>query len=169
MVIILKLAEYKLKMRLLIIFVARQKKNAERFITPELKQFEDKALSARERALAREKMLYDELLDKLLPMIPSLQTCANAVAELDVLANFAERAASLHWCCPELVSESGIKIIAGRHPVIEAVSSQSFVPNDIQLNDQVRMLIITGPNMGGKTTYMRQTALIIILAYIGSF
>src|SRR3990167_4863200 len=151
-------------------YIRRQTlKNAERFITPELKQFEDKALSARERALAREKMLYDELLDKLLPMIPSLQTCANAVAELDVLANFAERAASLHWCCPELVSESGIKIIAGRHPVIEAVSSQSFVPNDIQLNDQVRMLIITGPKMGGKSTYMRQTALSIILAYIGSF
>lgn len=144
-------------------------KNTERFITPELKIFEDKALSARERALAREKILYDELLDKLIPSIPHLQASANAIAELDVLANFAERATKLKWCCPDLTEETGIHIINGRHPVVESVSQQPFVPNDSRLDNQQRMLIITGPNMGGKSTYMRQVALIALLAHIGSY
>lgn len=144
-------------------------KNAERFITPELKAFEDKALSARERALVREKLLYDELLEMLIPSIPLLQTCAHALAELDVLLNFAERAVHLNWCCPELTDEPGIMIDEGRHPVIESVSNQVFVPNDVQLDDKQRMLIITGPNMGGKSTYMRQIALIVLLSHIGSF
>lgn len=151
-------------------YIRRQTlKNAERFITPELKAFEDKALSARERALAREKRLYDELLDKLMPHIPVLQACAAAMAELDVLANFAERAAHLNWCCPALVSEPGIHIKEGRHPVVEAVSNHPFVPNDVRLDAGQRMLMITGPNMGGKSTYMRQTALIVLLAHVGSY
>jgi DNA mismatch repair protein MutS len=151
-------------------YIRRQTlKNAERFITPELKAFEDKALSARDRALAREKILYDELLDKLMAIIPSLQTCANAIAEVDVLTNFAERAAHLNWCCPELTDEPGIQINAGRHPVVECVSEHPFVPNDIKLDSKQRMLIITGPNMGGKSTYMRQIALIVLLAHMGSF
>ncbi|TAK73288.1 MAG: DNA mismatch repair protein MutS, partial [Gammaproteobacteria bacterium] len=151
-------------------YIRRQTlKNAERFITPELKAFEDKALSARDRALAREKLLYEELLEKLLSPIPVLQTCATAIAELDVLVNFAERAAHLKWCCPELTEEVGIDIVEGRHPVVEAVSEQAFVPNDALLNHQQRMLMITGPNMGGKSTYMRQIALIVLLAHIGSF
>lgn len=151
-------------------YIRRQTlKNAERFITPELKAFEDKALSSRDRALAREKILYDELLDKLLPAILPLQSCAAAIAEIDILANFAERADHLHWSCPELVMESGVQIKDGRHPVVENVLSHPFVPNDIQLDEKRRMLIITGPNMGGKSTYMRQTALIVLLAQIGSF
>ncbi|RDI42814.1 DNA mismatch repair protein MutS [Aquicella lusitana] len=151
-------------------YIRRQTlKNAERFITPELKAFEDKALSARDRALAREKILYDALLDALLPSIPALQACANAMAEVDVLANFAERAVSLRWCCPDLVDEAGLEIIEGRHPVVESVAEQPFVPNDITLHAKQRMLIITGPNMGGKSTYMRQTALIVLLSHIGSF
>lgn len=151
-------------------YIRRQTlKNAERFITPELKAFEDKALSARDRALAREKILYDELLNQLIPHIPLLQNCAHAIAEIDVLTNFAERAAKLNWCCPELVEESGIHIDEGRHPVVESVSQQPFVPNDVKLLSKHRMLIITGPNMGGKSTYMRQIALIVLLAHIGSF
>lgn len=151
-------------------YIRRQTlKNTERFITPELKAFEDKALSSRDRALAREKMLYDELLEKLSPVILPLQVSASAIAELDVLANFAERAAQLNWYCPALTEESGIHITAGRHPVIEHVLEQPFVPNDVQLDDQSRMLFITGPNMGGKSTYMRQIALIVLLAHIGSF
>lgn len=151
-------------------YIRRQTlKNTERFITPELKAFEDKALSARDRALAREKMLYDQLLEKLLPALPDLQDCAVAIAELDVLANFAERAARLNWCCPELVDEPGVNIVAGRHPVVEAVSQHAFVPNDAKLDERQRMLIITGPNMGGKSTYMRQIALITLLAHVGSF
>lgn len=144
-------------------------KNAERFITPELKAFEDKALSARDRALAREKTLYDDLLERLLPSIPALQEAAHAIAELDVLTNFAERAIHLDWCCPVLVDTPSITIEAGRHPVVEQVSQAPFVPNDIQLDASSRMLIITGPNMGGKSTYMRQTALIVLLSHIGSF
>lgn len=144
-------------------------KNAERFITPELKAHEDIVLSARDRALAREKMLYEQLLMQLIPFIPQLQGCAKALSELDVLTNLAERAALLHWCCPVLSREQGIEITGGRHPVVEAVSKQPFVPNDTVLNDETRMLIITGPNMGGKSTYMRQTALIVLLAHIGSF
>jgi DNA mismatch repair protein MutS len=151
-------------------YIRRQTlKNAERFITPELKAFEDKALSARDRALAREKVLYDELLDKLMPSIPAMQSSAAAIAELDVLANFAERAAHLNWCCPQLTDEPGIHIEDGRHPVVEGVSSQPFVPNDVKLDQARRMLIITGPNMGGKSTYMRQIALIVLLSHIGSY
>lgn len=151
-------------------YIRRQTlKNAERFITPELKVFEDKALSARDRALAREKILYDALLDKILPDVPALQISAHAIAELDVLTNFAERAAHLNWHCPTLCDELGIEIQEGRHPVVEQVSQQPFVPNDVLLDAKQRMLIITGPNMGGKSTYMRQIALIVLLAHIGSF
>jgi DNA mismatch repair protein MutS len=148
-------------------------KNAERFITPELKEFEDKVLSSRGRALAREKMLYEELLELCCQNLRDLQTTANAIAELDVLNNLAERAATLKLTKPQLVTTDGIEIKGGRHPVIEQVLARTnetpFVPNDSFLNEQRRMLIITGPNMGGKSTYMRQTALIVILAYIGSF
>jgi DNA mismatch repair protein MutS len=151
-------------------YIRRQTlKNAERFITPELKAFEDKALSARDKALAREKMLYDELLEKLMPQLPAMQTCAQALAELDVLLNFAERAAHLNWHCPQLSEQPGIHITAGRHPVVEDVSSQPFVPNDVQFTDDQRMLMVTGPNMGGKSTYMRQIAIIVLLAHIGSY
>lgn len=151
-------------------YIRRQTlKNAERFITPELKAYEDKALSARERALAREKMLYDELLETLMPHIPALQISAHAIAELDVLTNFAERAAHLNWNCPHLTDEPGIHIQDGRHPVVESVSQQPFVPNDVTLDNKQRMLMITGPNMGGKSTYMRQIALIVLLAHVGSF
>jgi DNA mismatch repair protein MutS len=143
--------------------------NAERFITPELKNYEDKALSARSRALALEKALYEELLEKLLLHLAALQETAQAVSELDVLVGLAESADHLNLVCPELNDQAGIKIIAGRHPVIEQVLEQPFVANDVTLNSQQRMLIITGPNMGGKSTYMRQTALITLLAYIGSF
>ncbi len=144
-------------------------KNAERFITPELKIFEDKALSSREKALAREKELYDQLLEKVLLELNLLQESAHGLAELDVLTNFAERADTLKFACPELTIESGISITAGRHPVVESVLTQAFVPNDVVLNKKDRMLMITGPNMGGKSTYMRQIALIVLLAHIGSF
>lgn len=143
--------------------------NAERFVTPELKQYEDKALSARSRALALEKQLYEELLDKLQIYLADLQTTAAALSELDVLTCFAERALTLNLSCPELVTTPGIQIIAGRHPVIEQVLDKPFVANDTLLDPQRRLLIITGPNMGGKSTYMRQTALITLLAMIGSF
>ncbi len=144
-------------------------KGAERYITPELKRFEDQALSARERALAREKALYDELLDKLLPHLPALQHSASAVAELDVLVNLAERAGTLALTPPELTGKPMLHIEGGRHPVVETTLDGPFVPNDIDLHDARRMLIITGPNMGGKSTYMRQVALIVIMAHIGSF
>ena len=144
-------------------------KGAERYITPELKSFEDKVLSARERALAREKALYDELLDLLLAHLAPLQTAAEAIAELDVLACFAERADTLDWRRAELTDEAGIVIEGGRHPVVEQVLDTPFVANDVRFDDARRMLIITGPNMGGKSTYMRQTALIVLLAHIGSF
>lgn len=144
-------------------------KNTERFITPELKAFEDKALSARESALAREKILYDDLLEKLMPALKALQKSAAAIAEIDVLFNFAERAKQLNWCCPELTSEEGIVIKGGRHPVVEVYSKNPFIPNDVTFTKNDRMLLITGPNMGGKSTYMRQIALIVLLAHIGSF
>lgn len=144
-------------------------KNAERFITPELKAFEDKALSAKERALQLEKVLYDELLNDFLPFIEALQKTAESLAELDVLSNFAERALQLNWCRPVLQAEVGIQIVEGRHPVVEAVAKHPFVPNDLVLHDDRRMLMITGPNMGGKSTYMRQVALIVLLAHVGSF
>lgn len=151
-------------------YIRRQTlKNAERFITPELKVFEDKALSARSRALAREKHLYDELLVRLNEDLFPLQECAAGVAELDVLANLAERAVSLDLTVPELTREPGILIRAGRHPVVEQVLDTPFVANDLDLHADRRMLIITGPNMGGKSTYMRQAALITLLAHTGSF
>ena len=143
-------------------------KNAERYITPELKSFEDKALSAQDRALAREKLLYDGVLEQLSPHIPALQACAAALAEIDGLAAFAERAASLDWSAPELVDEPVIEIDAGRHPVVEA-QVDNFIANDSRLSKTRQMLLITGPNMGGKSTYMRQVALITLLAYCGSY
>ena len=144
-------------------------KGAERFITPELKAFEDKVLSARERSLAREKALYDELVETLLARLGPLQLMASAVAELDVLANLAERAATLKLARPTLVNEPRLRIAGGRHPVVERVSTEPFIPNDLALDADRKMLVITGPNMGGKSTYMRQAALIVILAYAGSF
>ncbi len=150
-------------------YVRRQTlKNAERFITPELKEFEDKVLSANSKALAREKALYEELLNTLAESLNELLLSSAAIAELDVLNCFAERATSLNYCQPQLMDEPGINIEGGRHPVVETVSEESFVANDLQLDDQQRMLIITGPNMGGKSTYMRQTALIVLLALCGS-
>ncbi len=143
-------------------------KNAERYITPELKAFEDKALSANDRALAREKLLYEQLLDQLAPHIPQLQCIAAAIAELDVLATFAERAATLNFSAPQFVDEAVLKITKGRHPVVEAQVEQ-FISNDTDLHDARQMLLITGPNMGGKSTYMRQVALIALLAHVGSF
>ncbi len=143
--------------------------NAERFITPELKVFEDKALSARSRALALEKILYDDLLDKLLIELLKLQETAAGLSELDVLTALAECAETLNFVRPELTDMPGIHITGGRHPVIEQVLDNPFVPNNTELNPDRRMLIITGPNMGGKSTYMRQTALITLLAMIGSF
>jgi len=151
-------------------YIRRQTlKNAERYITPELKVFEDKALSSKERALAREKSLYEALLEHCLSWLHPLQRCGAALAELDLLANLAERAQTLKWACPELVAQPGIEIRGGRHPVVEAVSEHPFVPNDVTLNPAQHLLVITGPNMGGKSTYMRQIALIVLLAHIGSF
>ena len=151
-------------------YVRRQTvKSAERFITPELKSFEDKVLSARERSLARELAIYDELLAQLIEELAPLQITAAALAVLDVLANLAERAVTLRWSRPELAAEACVRIAGGRHPVVEAFSDRPFVPNDLDLDDTRRMLVITGPNMGGKSTYMRQTALIVILAGMGSF
>ncbi|MBH8611836.1 DNA mismatch repair protein MutS [Pseudomonas mohnii] len=151
-------------------YIRRQTlKGAERFITPELKAFEDKALSAKSRALAREKMLYEALLEDLIAQLPPLQDTAAALAELDVLSNLAERALNLDLNCPRFVSEPCMRITQGRHPVVEQVLTTPFVANDLNLDDSTRMLVITGPNMGGKSTYMRQTALIVLLAHIGSF
>ena len=143
--------------------------NAERYITEELKAFEDKVLSARERALTRERLLYEELLDRLNDNLEPLKRCAAALAQLDVLAAFAERAEALDWSRPILTDRIGIVIERGRHPVVEAARSEPFEPNDLHLDEDRRMLIVTGPNMGGKSTYMRQTALIVLLAAIGSF
>ena len=143
-------------------------KNAERFITPELKVFEDKVLSANSKALAREKALYDELIETAAAQLAPLQDSAAALSELDVLANFAERAISLGWVQPVLSDTPGIHINQGRHPVVEQVLEKQFVPNDTHLAPERQMLIITGPNMGGKSTYMRQTALIVLLAFCGS-
>jgi DNA mismatch repair protein MutS len=143
-------------------------KGAERYITPELKAFEDKVLSARERSLAREKQLYDELLERLARDLAGLQRTAEAVAELDALANLAERARALKLVLPTLVAEPLLEYRGGRHLGVEHSTTAPFVPNDLALGEHERMLIITGPNMGGKSTYMRQTALIVILAHIGS-
>ncbi|MEO6226751.1 MAG: DNA mismatch repair protein MutS [Thermomonas sp.] len=142
---------------------------AERYITEELKGFEDKVLSARERALSREKVLYETLLDALNETIEPLRQCAAALSELDVLAAFAERAQTLDWNAPKLVDDPGILIERGRHPVVEALRDAPFEPNDLVFDDRVRMYVVTGPNMGGKSTYMRQNALIVLLAHIGSF
>jgi len=147
-------------------------KNAERFITPELKAFEDKALSAQDRALAREKWLYEQLLDALQPSVPALTQLAGGLATLDALCALAERSHTLHWRAPSFVSHPCIEIQQGRHPVVEArlaeKSSGGFIANDTQLGPQQRMQVITGPNMGGKSTYMRQVAIIVLLASIGS-
>jgi len=148
-------------------------KNAERFITPELKAFEDKALSAQERALAREKWLYEQMLDALQPHLPGLQALARALASLDALAALAERAHTLGWCRPAFVPYPCIDIEAGRHPVVEArlreTTGAAFIANHCRLDARTRMLVITGPNMGGKSTFMRQVALIVLLASMGSF
>ena len=143
-------------------------KNAERYITPELKAFEDKALSAQERALAREKVLYEAVLDALAPHVPALQRTAAALSQIDALAAFAERAAALDWNAPEFVEEPLIEIEGGRHPVVEA-QVDTFIANDVKLSPSRQMLLITGPNMGGKSTYMRQVALIELLAHCGSY
>jgi len=148
-------------------------KNAERFITPELKAFEDKALSAQERSLTREKWLYERLLDELQPFVPVLGTLARALAALDVLAALAERSLTLDWQAPSFVPEPRIEIRQGRHPVVEARLRETgggpFIPNDTGLDARTRLQVITGPNMGGKSTYMRQVALIVLLASIGSY
>ncbi len=151
-------------------YVRRQTlKAAERYITPELKEFEDKVLGARERALSREKFLYEQLLDLLHEVLGQLQLSAAGLAELDVLTCFAERAQALGLSQPELAQEPCIEIEGGRHLVVEQVIETPFIANDLSLDEATRLLVITGPNMGGKSTYMRQTALIIILAHIGSF
>lgn len=144
-------------------------KGAERYITEELKAFEDKVLSAKDKALSFEKFLYEQLLDTLAAAIVPLQQCAAALAELDVLAVFAERAETLNLAQPTLQDKTGITIEAGRHLVVEQVSDIPFVPNDLAFNSQRRMLVITGPNMGGKSTYMRQAALIVLIAHIGCY
>ena len=148
-------------------------KNAERYITPELKTFEDKALSAQERALAREKLLYEQVLDALQAHLAPLQALARALSTLDALAALAERAATLGWCRPEFVPYPCITIDAGRHPVVQArlaeTNSGDFIANHCRLDAKTRLLVITGPNMGGKSTFMRQVALIVLLASMGSF
>lgn len=151
-------------------YIRRQTlKNAERFITPELKEFEDKALSSKSRALSREKALYEEIIDHLNTIFEPLQHTARALAELDVLTNFAERAQNLNLSIPRFTNENQLFIQQGRHLIVEQLSSAPFVPNDVELSNERKMLVITGPNMGGKSTYMRQIALIVILAHTGSF
>ena len=144
-------------------------KNVERFITPELKQFEDKALSSRSRALAREKFLYEALVERIAEDLLPLQTTSRAICDLDVLACFAERADALSLSRPSFSEEAQLDISNGRHPVVEQVSDKPFIANNTLLNEQRRMLLITGPNMGGKSTYMRQNALIVLLAHCGAF
>jgi DNA mismatch repair protein MutS len=148
-------------------------KNAERFLTPELKAFEDKALSAQERALAREKWLYEQVLDQLQPHVPALTRLARALASLDALCALAERSLTLNWHAPTFAKEPCIEISRGRHPVVEArlaeLSGGSFIANDTALGPKTRMQVITGPNMGGKSTYMRQVAIVVLLASIGSY
>jgi len=148
-------------------------KNAERFITPELKAFEDKALSAQDRALAREKFLYEQLLDELQSFVPTLTKLARALASLDALCALAERSLTLNWCRPQFTKEPGIEIDKGRHPVVESrlaeTTGGTFIPNDTRLGPKQRMQVITGPNMGGKSTYMRQVAIVCLLASMGSY
>ena len=151
-------------------YVRRQTlKNAERYIIPELKEYEDKVLKSKGAALALEKQLYDELFDLLLPHLGQLQLTSLALSELDVLVNLAERAETLNYVSPQFSDEIGVKIENGRHPVVEQVLKEPFIANPVNLNQKRHLLIITGPNMGGKSTYMRQTALITLMAYIGSF
>jgi DNA mismatch repair protein MutS len=151
-------------------YIRRQTvKNSERFLTSELKTFEDKVLGARERALARERELYEQLLAQLIESLPALQASANALAELDALGALGQRAATLGWTEPTLVADARLQIEGARHPVVERCIDAPFVPNDVRLDEQRRMLIITGPNMGGKSTYMRSIALVVLLAHIGSF
>jgi DNA mismatch repair protein MutS len=151
-------------------YVRRQTlKAVERYITPELKAFEDKVLSARERSLTREKHLYETLLKQLSEQLTPLQQCATGLAQLDVLSSFANCASAYDWSPPTLVETATLDIIAGKHPVVEQVVQQPFIANDTQLDEKRRMLLITGPNMGGKSTYMRQTALIVILSCMGSY
>jgi len=151
-------------------YIRRQTlKGAERFITPELKAFEDKVLSARERALQREKALYEELLETLGRPLPTLQQTAEALARLDVLACFGERAQRLDLCRPTFREAPGLAITGGRHPVVEQVSETPFIANDLLMDEQRHILIITGPNMGGKSTFMRQSALIVLMAYAGCY
>ena len=151
-------------------YIRRQTlKNAERFITPELKEFEDKALSAKSKALAKERKLYEDLLEVLAEDLTTLLRSAKAISELDVLNSFAERAANLNYCKPKLSKDPGIIIEQGRHPVVESVIEDQFIKNDLSFNQEQKILIITGPNMGGKSTYMRQTALIVLMALTGSY
>ncbi|MEO3876851.1 DNA mismatch repair protein MutS [Rheinheimera fenheensis] len=151
-------------------YVRRQTlKNNERYIIPELKEYEDKVLGSQSKALALEKQLYEQLFDLTAPYLAALQQLAQALAELDVLCCFSERADSLRYCRPTLVSQTGIKLEQARHPVVEQVLTEPFIANPLTLNSSRRMLMITGPNMGGKSTYMRQTALIVLMAYIGCF
>ncbi|GHA03868.1 DNA mismatch repair protein MutS [Oceanisphaera arctica] len=151
-------------------YVRRQTlKNNERYIIPELKEYEDKVLNAQSKGLALEKKLYEALLDRLLEQLQPLQHSAIALAQLDVFANLAERAESLNYCRPQLTGDEVIDIEEGRHPVVEQVMSEPFIANPLLMSEQRKMLVITGPNMGGKSTYMRQTALIVLMAYIGSF
>ncbi len=151
-------------------YIRRQTlKNAERYITPELKSFEDKVLSSESRALAREKMLFEALLNELREDIANLQMMSAAIAHIDTLCNFAHQARLKNWSRPKFSPEIGVHIQAGRHPVVEALNKTAYTPNDTTLDFNHRMAIITGPNMGGKSTFMRQTALIALLAYSGSF
>jgi DNA mismatch repair protein MutS len=151
-------------------YIRRQTvKSAERFVTEELKGFEDKVLSARDRSLAREKELYESILTQLIDRLGPLQASGMALSELDALASMAERACTLEWSRPDLVSEARLTIECGRHPIVQRFSTAPFVPNDLRLESGRCMLIITGPNMGGKSTYMRQAALIVLLAHIGSY
>ncbi|HVT63268.1 MAG TPA: DNA mismatch repair protein MutS, partial [Legionellaceae bacterium] len=144
-------------------------KNVERYITPELKTFEERVLSAQSKALAREKWLFEGLLEALQESLPALRMMATALAELDVLANLATQARQHNWVCPTWTKQTGIQITAGRHPVVEQMVQERFIPNDLNLQTQQNLLLITGPNMGGKSTYMRQIALIVLMAHIGSF
>ena len=151
-------------------YVRRQTlKNAERYIIPELKEYEDKVLTSKGKALSLEKALYEELFDLLMPHLSALQQSASALAELDVLSNLAERAYTLNYACPTMSEKPGIHITGGRHPVVEQVLSEPFISNPLNMSPARRMLIITGPNMGGKSTYMRQAALIVLMAHIGSY
>lgn len=151
-------------------YVRRQTlKNAERYIIPELKEYEDKVLTSKGKALSLEKALYEELFDLLMPHLPALQQSASALAELDVLSNLAERAYTLSYTCPTMSEKPGIYITGGRHPVVEQVLKEPFISNPLNMSPVRRMLIITGPNMGGKSTYMRQAALIVLMAHIGSY